>query len=129
MSNRKSTGRYSHSPPDHASVAEQLRRLPPHPVPATLERRLLDAIPAKELPRRHWSAPWAGAAGLAAAVAVIVSLRLLRPSGDPRGPAADPRVIVAQHDTAPGGILPRSDLTETRPCDILPPLSSSWRQP
>jgi hypothetical protein len=129
MSNRDMKGPYCHSPPDPAAVAEQLRRLPQPPVPATLERRLLDAIPANDSRRWHWAAPRAVAAGLAAAAALVVSLRLLRPPEEQGAPPTDHAVAAAQPDTAPGTILPRADLTETRPCDILPPLSYSWRRP
>jgi hypothetical protein len=48
--------------------------LPPPPIPADLEARLLAAIPAQlPIPQRRWAA-WAGAVGTLAAACVLVVL-------------------------------------------------------
>jgi hypothetical protein len=122
--------------PVGAALEEQLRRLPPPPVPATLERRLLDAIPLHDCGARRRGAGWRGAAaGAAVAAAVVAAFRLLSPQpNSPQsnslqsnrgGPTTNLERSTVQNDTAPGGILPHADLTETRPCDILPPLPFS----
>jgi len=109
-------------------------------VPATLERRLLDAIPLNDCGPRRWGAGWRGAAaGAAVAAAAVAAFRLLSPqwsspqshspkSNSPKSNRGGPTNLernTVLNDTAPGGILPHADLTETRPCDILPPLPFS----
>jgi hypothetical protein len=95
-------------------------------VPATLERRLLEAIPPMGARARHWSTGWPRtAAGIAAAVIVALSVWMLLPDVDRRVTQGNGDINVIENDTTPGGILPRADRTETRPCDILPPLPFS----
>jgi hypothetical protein len=107
------------------SLEAKLRDLPPPPIPATLERRLLAAIPASgelaPVGRRFRWRRAVGLVGLAAAVILILAL----PRGDgvrtggPPLPGAlsntSPRYILGGHDY--------SYLQETRPCYILPPIS------
>ena len=102
-------------------LEQQLRRLSPPKVPAGLEARLLAAAP--DAPRRagnfrplRWAAP-----GVAAAVVAVVMLRPPPPDARPSGPT--PSGIT--QGTAPLVVLPTANSSETRPCDILPPLPFS----
>jgi hypothetical protein len=68
--------------PDRSAdpLADRLRALPPLPVPAELEPRLLAAIPPRRpAPRRRW-AVWIGAAGVLAA-ACLLALLWMRDAG------------------------------------------------
>ena len=128
MNTRVTTRRDEHPPPSalgEMTLEQSLRRLPPPPVPATLERRLLEAIPAAapNAGFRRW--PLAAAAGVAAAIAVAASLHSLGPSTAPHALPLHTPVAHSPAETAPGAALPRADLSETRPCDILPPLPFS----
>jgi hypothetical protein len=71
--------------PDRSPEAleARLRALPPPPVPADLEARLLAAIPAKRPSARRW-AVWAGVVGALAAACLLAVL------GWPRRPARAP---------------------------------------
>ena len=104
--------------PPQSSLINRLRSLPPPAVPPALEARLLAAIPSPA-PMSRWRGIVAGLAALAACVLISVSL-LRRPAPPPTPPksmsAADVSIQLVQ-------ILDRT--RETRPCDILPPLSSS----
>jgi hypothetical protein len=92
--------------------------LPPPPLPEGLEDRLVAAIPADRRSGASRSIRWAGPlAGVAAVLAVASVLRVRLPhdrSGAPFNQTMNPDVLVH----------PASIASETRPCDILPPLPS-----
>jgi hypothetical protein len=74
----------------------RLRALPPPPVPAGLEARLLAAIPGQlPVPRRRW-AVWAGVAAALAAACLLAVLAWRRERNDPvPGPDTGPSARVA----------------------------------
>ena len=109
------------------SLEDQLRQLPQPEVPEGLEAKLLAAIPAgipQATPRRRSlrrRIVWA--CGAAAAAALILGVLLSTPWR--RGRTGRP-IATLSNDTSPryvlgNGSIPRFE--ETRPCDILPPLS------
>ena len=102
-------------------LEQQLRRLPPPAVPAGLEARLLAAAP--DVARRpgnfrpvRWAAP-----AVAAAVMAAVMLRPSSQNEQRQGATS----FENARETAPLVVLPTANSSETRPCDILPPLPFS----
>jgi hypothetical protein len=70
------------------SLAARLRALPPPPVPADLEARLLAAVPPERpIPRRRWSV-WVVVAGALAAACLVAVLAW--PRRDGRHPVPGP---------------------------------------
>ena len=105
------------------SLKRRLRRLPQLPVPAGLEERLLDGIPAafqtEMTGERRFLRPLFLAA--AAVLALALVLPPLLPHRTPQGgppPGSQAEIVQIR----PANVLPHAAPSETRSCDILPPL-------
>jgi hypothetical protein len=106
---------------DQDNLESRLRNLPAPPIPASLEAKLLAAIPGARTARpRRWVIAIAATCAVAACIALVLMLN--RPDSNARAP---------QNDVSPqnimGGGSARNDSTsrETRLCDIIPPLPQS----
>jgi hypothetical protein len=108
----------------YASLEAELRSLPPPPVPAGLEERLLTTIPSRPTvitrPHRFRWKRVAGGIGIAAAAILLLTF--------PRGeapPAQGSMLPGALGNTSPEYVLGDAYydyLKETSPCYILPPI-------
>ena len=113
--------------PTH-DIEEQLRLLPPPPVPDDLEVRLLARVPpfrpaAAMVRPRPWPAR-AGLAALAAAVVVAATVWMAayRQGDSPHRQTSSTAPVAPATETVTFTVLPQPARSETRTCDILPPL-------
>jgi hypothetical protein len=92
--------------PDRSAdpLADWLRALPPPPVPAELEARLLTSIPAcRPAPRRRW-AVWLGAAGVLAAACLLALLWMRDAGPGTRDETAPPNLAVSRPSKESAGV-------------------------